>query len=106
MALATVAVVLAGGLGACGRPDESGTAPAITDPAWAADGRLVGHVECADRIEVSVEAGAGVEGVPLVTATGRPKLGRCRPTVTVDVPAGTTRIEDAATGTVVDLPAP
>lgn len=99
-----LAVVVAGVLGGCGRPDEAGTALAITDPDWSATGRFVGRVECADHVAVRVEPGAGVEGVPLVTATGRPKLGRCRPTVVVDLPTGTTRIEDAATGTVVDLP--
>ncbi len=66
-----LAVVAAGVLGGCGRPDEAGTALAITDPDWSATGRFVG---------------------------------RCRPTVVVDLPPGTTRIEDAATGTVVDLP--
>ena len=62
--------------------------------------------ECAEVSKASVEADAGVDGIPLVTVWGHPQVGRCRTEVVVTVPAGTTRIEDAATGMVVDLPAP
>lgn len=96
---------IAGLLGGCGRPDEASTALALEDPTWAGPERVIGFVECAEDVRVRVEPGAGVEGLPLVTVSGRPKLGRCRPAVVVDVPAGTTRLEDAASGTVVDLPA-
>ena len=95
----------------CG-PSDDLTALAVDHPRWIAVGpgeqgsslRLV--TECADVVEVSVEPEAGVEGLPLVTVWGHPRLGRCRPEVVVTVPAGTTRFEDGTTGMVVDLPSP
>ncbi len=97
--------VVAAAMTGCGRPDEGGTALALEDPTWAGTQRVVGSVECADDVQVRVEPGTGTEGLTLVTATGRPKVGRCRVAAVIDLPPGTTRIEDAATGTVIDLPA-
>ncbi|MEO6989285.1 MAG: hypothetical protein ABI239_11635 [Aquihabitans sp.] len=94
----------------CG-PSEDPTALAVEHPQWVAaaseDGpSLRFDTECADVSKATVEAAGGVEGIPLVTVWGRPRMGRCRTEVVVTVPAGTARIEDAATGMVVDLPAP
>lgn len=98
-------------VGGCG-PSEERIALAVENPQWVtvADGSegpsLRFDTECADVAEISLEPGAGVDGVPLVTVWGRPRTGRCRTEVTVTVPPGTTRVEDATTGMVVDLPAP
>lgn len=95
----------------CGASEER-IALAVEHPQWitVANGpqgaSLRFDTECADVAEISVEPGAGVDGVPLVTVWGRPRTGRCRPEVVVTVPPGTTRVEDATTGMVVDLPAP
>lgn len=93
------------GLAGCGHPGEGGTALALADPRWDGPQRIIVTVECAQDVVAQVEPGAGTEGLPLVTIDGRPKVGRCRPEVALDIPAGTTRVEDAATGTVIDLPA-
>lgn len=95
----------------CG-PSEDGTALAVEHPQWIADtsggegSALRFDTECADVSKAIVETGGGVDGMPLVTVWGRPRLGRCQTEVVVTVPVGTTRIEDAATGMVVDLPSP
>lgn len=60
-------------------------------------------VECAERVEATVEPGAGVHGLPLVTITGEPRTGRCRVPVRLDLPAAVTAVEDSTTGMVVDL---
>ena len=95
----------------CGPADDR-TALAVDHPRWVTVGsgdegsslRFV--TECADVDEVLVEPEAGVDGLPLVTVWGHPRVGRCRPEVEVTVPAGTTRLEDGTTGMVVDLPSP
>lgn len=97
------AVVGMAGLTGCGA-DEGRTALAIESTSWNEQGELVLELECADTSEVEVTPGAGVDGLPLVTAWGEPALGRCRTTVVVPVGPDVTRIDDAATGMVVDLP--
>lgn len=98
-------------LAGCG-PSEDHTALAVDHLEWTAPPAgengpwLRLDTECAEVSEASVEPGAGVDGVPLVTVWGRPRVGRCRTELVVPVPSGTTRIEDAATGRVVDLPVP
>jgi hypothetical protein len=92
-----------GGLAGCGA-DEDRTALAVRSARWTEQGELVVIVECAKVTEREVRPGAGVEGLPLVTLWDRPRVGGCRTEVTLPVPTGTTRIEDAATGKVVDLP--
>lgn len=93
----------------CG-PSRNLTALAIDHPRWVTvelgvEGSVLHFVtECADVAEVSVEPGAGVDGLPRVTVWGHPQNGRCHPEVVVTVPTGTTRLEDGTTGMVVDLP--
>lgn len=60
-------------------------------------------VECAERVDATVEPGAGVHGLPLVTITGEPRTGRCRVPVRLDLPVEVTAVEDSTTGMVVDL---
>lgn len=108
-----VAAVVAAGLMlvvGCGPPEDT-TALAVEHPQWVAGPGVEGpslsvDTECADISTSTVEIDAGVDGVPLVTVWGHPRVGRCRIEVVVTVPEGTTRIEDAATGMVIDLPAP
>ncbi len=87
----------------CGA-DEGRTALAVRSARWSERGDLVLTVECAELDTVDVEPGAGVDDLPLVTIWGRPKFGRCAPSVAVALPSGTTSIDDAATALVVDLP--
>lgn len=61
-------------------------------------------VECADAVTTEIEVGAGVDGVPRVTVSGEPSFGRCRVPVELELPAGTSAIEDAATGMLLELP--
>lgn len=91
------------GLTGCGA-DEDRTALAVRSTRWNERGELAVTVECAEVAGREVRPGAGVEGLPLVTLWGRPKIGRCRTEVTLPLPDGTSRIDDAATGKVVDLP--
>ncbi|MBX3283747.1 MAG: hypothetical protein R2746_06605 [Acidimicrobiales bacterium] len=95
--LLSIAVALAV-LASCG-PDEAGTALAIRSTRWDRAGRLVATTECADAVRAEV---VGDD----VRITGTPKVGRCRPQVVLEVPPGTRSVTDAATGMVVDLPAP
>lgn len=101
--IATAVLLAANGLAGCGA-DEGRTALAVESASWNDADALVLELECAELDEVDLEPGAGVDGLPLLTAWGEPKLGRCTTTVIVEVPPGTTRIDDAATGMVVDLP--
>ncbi len=101
--LAAALAVSALGLTACGAGPER-TALAITETTWTPDGRLVLGFECAELDSVDVEPGEGIDGLPLITAWGRPTVGRCTTEVTIPVPEGTTRIDDATTGQIVDLP--
>ena len=105
--LALVALVAAGAstllLASCGT-DETGAVLAIDEATWAADGRLRLTTECAGDVAVELGADAGGSDLLQVTLRGEPKVGRCHPAVVVAVPAGTTKVIDAATSQVVDLP--
>jgi hypothetical protein len=100
---ATLGALAVGGLAGCGA-DEGRTALAIRSTAWNGRGELVVTLECAEDHEVDVAPTAGVDGIPLVTAWGQPALGRCATRFVVPVAPGVDRVEDAATGMVVDLP--
>ncbi|HEX2578553.1 MAG TPA: hypothetical protein VHK88_19575 [Aquihabitans sp.] len=100
-------LLLTGVLGAAGcGADGRRTALAVQEARWTATGEVVVTFECSEALEVAVEPGRGTEGVPLVTAWGEPQVGRCARQAVLAVPPGTTRLDDAATGMVVDLPAP
>lgn len=90
-------------LTACGAREDR-TALAIRSTRWNAAGDLTVTVECAEIASTDVRPGAGVDGLALITIWGRPKVGRCHPEIAFALPAETTRIDDAATGMVVDLP--
>jgi len=102
-ALGAAVLVAAPSLGGCSRAHER-TALVATSPRWLGVDRIEVEVECAARVEASVRPGAGHDGLPLVTVWGEPRAGRCRVPVALDLPAGTERIDDAASGMVVDLP--
>ncbi|CAN5514647.1 hypothetical protein BH10ACT1_BH10ACT1_32500 [soil metagenome] len=92
-----------GSLAGCGR-DEGRTALAVRSTRWVSPTELAVTVECAELGTLDLEPGAGIDGLPLLTVWGDPQVGRCAPRIVVPIPAGVTRIDDAATGMVVDLP--
>ncbi len=102
-AAAAVAGALLALATACG-PDEGRTALAIESTRWDGPGRVVVTFECADLRSLEVAPTGGPDGEPLVTAWGRPRVGRCTTEATVTVGPDVDRLTDAATGTVVDLP--
>ena len=104
--LVEVVVVVAaatGLLAGCGA-DDGRTALAVRSTRWSGPTGLAITVECAHLDSYTFEPGAGIDGLPLLTAWVEPELGRCTTRIVVPVPAGVTRIDDAATGMVVDLP--
>ncbi|QXC62799.1 hypothetical protein KSP35_08475 [Aquihabitans sp. G128] len=101
LALAAVALVL--GLAGCGA-HEGRTALAVRSTRWVGPDELAVTVECAEVSSADVEPGKGVDGLPLLTVWGEPSMGRCASQLVIPVPPGVDRIDDAATGMVVDLP--
>lgn len=101
----SVAAVVALAAAGCA-PSDGRTALAARRPRWIAPGQLVVEVECADDVTVAVAAGAGANGVPLVTIWGEPNRDGCWTDVSVDLPPGSPSFEDAATGTQVATPPP
>lgn len=77
---------------------------AIDSIAWSGPNALVLTTECATDVSATVGIDAGGSEVPQISVTGDPQVGRCSPTATVTVPAGTTKVIDAATSQVIDLP--
>lgn len=101
MALTVVMAVVLSAT-AC-RPDESSTALAVTDHRWVAPGRLEVGTECADDVSAELGQDHGGSGLVQITLTGAPRLGRCTPTVTVELPPETDRVVDGTTSMVIDL---
>jgi hypothetical protein len=101
--LAAGLLVFTGVVVGCGA-EQPRTALVATEPRWVDASRVEVRVECATEVTSTVQPGAGVDGLPLVTVWGHPKAGRCTVPVTLDLPPGTARIDDAASGMVVDLP--
>jgi hypothetical protein len=96
-AAALVGAMVAG----CGANEER-VALSIVDTEWADDSHLVIYTECAELDDVEIDrTGELVE----VSLWGAPKFGRCRDRMVLSVEPGTTKITDAATSQVVDLPA-
>ena len=102
--LAVLAAVVLSPLGAaaCGGGEER-VALAIDSVAWRDDGRLEVRTECAELVEEPTVA-LGDDGVPVITLWGAPQVGTCTTTAVVEVPPGTTKVVDATTSQVVDLP--
>lgn len=103
-------MALAVALGAIGlvgcAPDVGRTALVPRNPRWASPTTLQVDVECADHLSVSVVVGGGIEQLPLVTVWGEPNRDGCWTPVVLTLPPDTGRIDDAASGTVIDLPTP
>lgn len=91
-------------LAGCGAIDPPRTALAVRSARWVGPEAVALTLECAELESAEVDPTAGVDGIPLVTAWGAPRLGRCDTQLVVPVPPTATRIDDAATGMVVDLP--
>ncbi|MCB0978016.1 MAG: hypothetical protein KDB02_11220 [Acidimicrobiales bacterium] len=98
-----LAVGLAVCAAGCGT-DVGRTALVPHHPRWVSPSTVRVTVECSDHVRVTVEPGSGVDLLPLVTIWGDPNRNRCQTQVDLEVPPGTTRIDDAASGRVIDLP--
>jgi hypothetical protein len=100
-----VVAILVGAFALAGCGSEVGrTALVPRNPRWISPTTLQVDVECADRLTVKVAIGAGTEQLPLVTIWGEPNREGCWTPVVLTLPPGTERLDDAASGTVVDLP--
>ena len=108
VALPSVAALSAAAwLSACGGPAPR-TALAIEDAHWTARGTLVVTTECADDVEVEVGADHGGSDLMEVTLWGRPRVGRCRPSLEVPLDPGVratrpSQVVDGTTSMVVDI---
>jgi hypothetical protein len=105
LVVAALALAWAAGLGVAalshGRGNDAHAAAlAIADTEWADPTHLFVFTECAELTHVAVDR---TGALPTVAVWGRPKVGRCREWALVKVPAGTTKLTDAATSQVVDL---
>jgi hypothetical protein len=83
-----------------GGADAGPAALAIADTEWADPTHVFVYTECATPSHVEVDRSGEI---PTVAVWGEPRVGRCREWVLVKVPAGTTKLTDAATSQVVDL---
>ena len=103
LAVAAVALVIAAAaLAGCGGGEQH-VALAVRDTAWVSATELAVTTECAEVTEATFEPAAGAQPATL-TIWGDPKLGTCDPALVIPVPAGTTKVVDAASSEVVDLP--
>jgi hypothetical protein len=102
LAIAATAVVAALSLTGCGGGEER-VALAIDEVEWVDATQLVVRTECAEIDEATFLPATG-DAPATMTIWGAPKLGTCQPQVVVPVAAGTTKVVDAATSQVVDLP--
>lgn len=101
--LVAAALLAAGGLLAGCGGDEERVALAIEEVRWTDDGRLELETECAELDGVPWVTTEG-DAPPTVTIWGAPKVGTCATTVEIEVAPGVTKLVDAATSQVVDLP--
>ena len=85
-------------------PSDGRTALAAREPRWRTPGVLVVEVECADDVDARVDPRRGVHGTPLVTIWGTPNRDGCWTEVDLWLLPGTIAVEDAATGTLLELP--
>ena len=92
-------------LPALDRPPGNRTALAIDGATWLGPTRISVGTECAMDLVVTVGADHGGSDLPEVTIWGRPRAGRCHPTVTVRLPRRTAKIVDGTTSEVITLPA-
>lgn len=98
-----VGIVAASVLAGCGG-DDGRTALAI-DRAEVVDGGIVLLGECADRLEADVSPDPGGSGLTQVTLWGRPRIGRCRARLQVDLVSAPDKIVDGATSMVISVQA-
>ena len=102
LTVALAAIAGTGALAGCGGGEEH-VALAIADTSWNTRGELVVSTECADITEAEFVPSAD-GGPATMTIWGDPKLGTCSPTIVVPVAPETTKVVDAASSEVVDLP--
>lgn len=100
--LALLAAAPATALVACGG-DEDRVALAIERTRWVDATTLELGTECAD-LEGGVWVTSRGEEPPEVTVWGSPRVGTCTATTEIQLVPGVTKIVDAATSQVVDLP--
>ena len=98
-----VGIAALGVAAGCGGGERDVTL-AISEVRWQDPQTVVITTECAGEVRVEVGTDAGGSNSPQLSVFGDPKLGRCTPEVAVAVPEGTTKIVDAATSQVIELP--
>ncbi|MCB1040366.1 MAG: hypothetical protein R2701_08085 [Acidimicrobiales bacterium] len=102
--LAPIAVAAASALSvaSCGA-DQGRTSLAIEEIS-AVDGAVRATVECATAVTAEVRPDPAGSGLLEVSLWGDPKVGRCHPEVPLlEVPSGTEKVVDGATGQVVEV---
>lgn len=88
-------------LGACGGGEDR-VALAVDEARRTGDVVVV-STECADEVRAELRPDPQGSGLVQVSLWGRPQVGRCQPTTTIEVPVDQTKLVDAATGQVVDI---
>jgi hypothetical protein len=102
LSVAALGLGLAATIPACGG-DEERVALAIEGTRWIDETTLELATECAE-LEGGVWVRSRGEEPPEVTVWGSPRVGTCAATAEIRLVPGVTKIVDAATSQVVDLP--
>lgn len=99
-ALLALAGLAAAGLVGCGGADDGRTALAVRH-AEVVDGGLLVETECSTDLTAEVGPDHGGSDLLEVTVWGRPRTGRCRPTIRVPITDPPTMFVDGTTSGVV-----